>query len=537
MNFLISTDPAFEEPGVLDALMQVGDPERYNARTPNLYLLHPYPHMDPEDVLEALNDLAEVVSAGSCDCEVILPPVIDATVDDLSLPSDQWALGDISDTPGTYSFDADGTGSRVYVVDVAVNPTLAAFGGRVSVIHNPFGGSGFHGTAVMDCAIGSEHGVAPGALGYSAAGFDVDGTGGSVQNLTDALIAAADHIEDNPISGVSVVNMSWGVTGGFLLSDPFVAIFDRLDALDAILICSAGNGDGTDGFNMDAFGTQVFPAENPKTLAVGAHDINRARTPWSNYPADIYAPGGAVKARNHLDERLTVSGTSFSSPFTSGAALCWASSGLSDPLLAIMAMRAAAIDGGVTNVPNDENDLRLFKPAVLGGNTPVDPVDPSPDLPAGMDVLFSHDAGETPFEVMSVSGALAYRKVRVYASDVITGSGDVVLSMMDADGAVALDRNWISEDPPGQVDGNNGHFLLVAKGNGSPSHVFAEIEGHDTLAFPLTISGSVGTATRGGAHFETAVATSLKASDVVSISTPDGTFISRGQFLIIGDNS
>src|SRR5690606_14730263 len=130
---------------------------------------------------------------------------------------DEWQLDRIDqrDLPldGEYTYEADGTGVRVYVIDYGIRDTHdevtgKGVGGQSVVGGGPFDDREGHGTAVASLVAGETTGVAKGA---SLVAVQVAVTG----NISNAAIsdAAAWIIATHP-GGPAVVNMSLQSSGG-----------------------------------------------------------------------------------------------------------------------------------------------------------------------------------------------------------------------------------------------------------------------------------------------------------------------------------
>ena len=221
-----------------------------------------------------------------------------------------------------------GAGVLVAVVDSGVDsdhPQLAKPGkvlpGYDFIRHWPYADFDCisHGTAVTSIiAADTEpgigfHGVAPGArilpLRVSEAEPDDNGTGAAVNPrvFAKAICYAADQ-------GARVINLS------VVMYQDVPAVRDAVryaQAKGALLVAAAGNQ------HQDTGGDATpYPAAYPGVIGVGAITIDGSRLPASQVGpyVDLVAPGGGVLAATREHGYVYWDGTSFATPFVSGAA-------------------------------------------------------------------------------------------------------------------------------------------------------------------------------------------------------------------------
>ena len=227
-----------------------------------------------------------------------------------------WGLdrSDQEDLPldGSYTTDADGSGTSSYIIDTGIDPSHPEFGDRAEVGFDATGGDGIdrqgHGTHVAGTVGAESYGVAPGT---ALIGVKVLGDNGS--GSFDDVIAGIDWVADNAGPGATA-NLSLG--GG-----ASQAIDDAVNALSAsgvFVAVAAGNENQNAG--------NVSPARAPGVATVGASDRNDTVATFSNYgPVDIHAPGVAVESTVPGGGTSSLNGTSMASPHVAGAAALYKS--------------------------------------------------------------------------------------------------------------------------------------------------------------------------------------------------------------------
>ena len=232
-----------------------------------------------------------------------------------------WGLDriDQGDLPldGSYTTEADGSGTSSYIIDTGIDPDHPAFGGRAEVGFDASGGDGIdrqgHGTHVAGTVGGQTYGVAPGTdlIGVKVLGDDGSGS-------YDDVIAGIDWVADNAGPG-AVANMSLGGPASQAVDDAVNAL-----AASGVFVAVAAGNEGQDAGN-------VSPAGASGVVTVGASDESDTVASFSNYGAavDIYAPGVDVESTIPGGGTDSFSGTSMASPHVAGAAALY-KSGLGD---------------------------------------------------------------------------------------------------------------------------------------------------------------------------------------------------------------
>lgn len=226
--------------------------------------------------------------------------------------------------PGRQKLLVIDTGLDLSHEEFAANPLFQAANGQSL---DPSIDGEWHGTATLSTAAAPRNGVGiAGAYpGLPAVAWD----GGSVGVSGLEELSALSWARAN---GVSVINMSFGAEG-FSYAE-FLALM-RAAGKGILLVASAGN-------SGDLKNEAEFPAAYPHVVSVAATDRDDAPTFWTQRRPtnDVAAPGAdvaaAVPAAFNLARPTTsggmgsaceatsryclVSGTSFSSPITAGAA-------------------------------------------------------------------------------------------------------------------------------------------------------------------------------------------------------------------------
>jgi subtilisin family serine protease len=228
-----------------------------------------------------------------------------------------WGLDRVdqrSGRDGQYSFDAEGAGVNVYVVDTGLLLSHSEFSGRVPASWNAINdGNGVndcngHGTHVAGTAAGTTYGVARKANIIPVRTLECDGSGWSSTVMAGIDWAISHHVAGQP----AVMNLS---IGGFTNASFDQAVQSAVN--DGITVVAAAGNSG-----QDACATS--PSRVPSAITVAATNINDAQASWSNYGScvDIQAPGVSIRSawNNSPTGNSTLDGTSMAAPHVSGAA-------------------------------------------------------------------------------------------------------------------------------------------------------------------------------------------------------------------------
>lgn len=198
---------------------------------------------------------------------------------------DYWAGGGVNGQPITGDNDpiADGTDHGAHVAGIAAAETNNGEG---------ISGTGFNVRYMVLKAGGIPDDPSTPTDESRAIGFGYE-----------SIIYAA-------LQGADIINCSWG-GGGF--SEFENDVIDFATKMGALVIAAAGN---TASNNVD------FPSGYANTLSVGSIDASGQVSSFSNvgYNIDVFATGSGIESTSFRDAIVTKSGTSMSTPATSGLA-------------------------------------------------------------------------------------------------------------------------------------------------------------------------------------------------------------------------
>lgn len=257
---------------------------------------------------------------------------------------------------GSYTYNADGSGVNVYVIDTGIFTSHPEFGGRArhgfTAINDGSGSTDCngHGTHVAGTIGGSTYGVAKNVTLHAVRVLGCNGSG-----TTAGVIAGVDWVTDNH-AGSSVANMSLGGGTSQALDDAVA----RSIASGVTYAIAAGNGDYF-GRPLDAC-TQS-PARVPGAITVGATSNADKTASFSNYGAclDIYAPGVSITSAWLNGGTNTISGTSMATPHVAGvAALYLDAHGGASPSSVANALSSGATKDAISGVPAGTKNSLLF---------------------------------------------------------------------------------------------------------------------------------------------------------------------------------
>lgn len=282
---------------------------------------------------------------------------------------------------GTYTYTADGSGVKAYIIDTGIKIGHEEFGGRALQGFDAFGGDSEdcngHGTHVAGTVGGSIYGVAKNTTLVGVRVLDCNGSGS-----WSGVIAGMDWVASDA-SGPSVANMSLGGGASTAIDDAVTRMFNA----GIPVIVAAGNGDRR-GKAQNA--CNYSPAGAAKAYTVGATTNTDSKTSWSNFGdcVDIFAPGASITAAWHTSNIAlnTISGTSMASPHVAGvAALFLQSNTNASPQAVYDYLTETSIKNIVTNSSTANNHMLYSLGLSNGGGSDPDPVDPDPTDPGDSD--------------------------------------------------------------------------------------------------------------------------------------------------------
>ncbi len=264
---------------------------------------------------------------------------------------------------GTYTYNADGTGVTVYIIDTGINFTHAEYSGRASkgIDEVTSGGTAAdcngHGSHVSGTVGGTTYGVAKKVKLIAVRVLDCSGSG-----ATSGVIAGIDWVTANRVLPAAA-NMSLG--GGFSAS--LNTAVQNSIAAGVVYAIAAGNS------TADACNSS--PASAPNAITVGATDINDGFASFSNFGTcvDINGPGvnitsswiGSNTATN------TISGTSMATPHVAGAAALYLQT---NPSATPQQVRDGLVNNAtanvITNIGAGTPNLLLYTGFISAGPTP-----------------------------------------------------------------------------------------------------------------------------------------------------------------------
>ena len=268
----------------------------------------------------------------------------------------------------SYTYDADGTGVRAYIIDTGIRFSHQEYPGRAfsgyDYIDNDTDASDCHGhgTHVAGTVGGTTTGIAKNVTLIAVRVLDCSGSGSY-----SAVIAGIDWVtSDHTTRGTpAVANMS---LGGGLSSSVNTAVTNSINA-GVVYAVAAGND------NADA--CTKSPASTPKALTIGATGSTDARASFSNYGTcvDLFAPGVGITSSTITGDNTYASwsGTSMATPHVAGVAALY----LSANPTATPAQVESAIKGGATpnlvTDPAGSPNLLLYSLITTGAPPPQPP--------------------------------------------------------------------------------------------------------------------------------------------------------------------
>lgn len=272
----------------------------------------------------------------------------------------------------SYSYDTDGSGVHVYILDTGINANHQEFAGRIGegydFIDNdsqPQDCNG-HGTHVAGTIAGTTYGAAKKATIHSVRVLDCNGSG-----MSSSILQGIDWIAKNH-KGATVANMSLGSTKSTSVNN---AVQNAIGS-GVNFVVAAGND------NKDACG--YSPASTGNAITVGATNFTDARSTFSNYGScvDIFAPGEKITSSDYQNNSgsKTMSGTSMASPLVAGVVARYLSGNPSASTDQVSsAIKSWGIQGKVSNPGGGSVNLLLNIPSSNSGTpSPTPTPEPTP---------------------------------------------------------------------------------------------------------------------------------------------------------------
>jgi subtilisin family serine protease len=262
----------------------------------------------------------------------------------------------------TYTYDASGSGVRVFIIDTGIRYEHVDFGGRAVFGFDAFGGNGSdgngHGTHVAGTVGGTTWGVAKGVTLVAVRVLNNNGSG-----TTSGVVAGIDWVTRNKGSQPAVANLSLGGGASTTIDN---AVENAVRA-GVTMVVAAGNS--------NANACNYSPARATNAITVGSTTSTDTRSSFSNFGSclDLFAPGASITSAWHTSNTAitTISGTSMAAPHVAGvAALYMAANPSSSPAQVDNALKSTAtanvVGSAGTGSPN-----RLLYTAPSGSTTPT----------------------------------------------------------------------------------------------------------------------------------------------------------------------
>jgi hypothetical protein len=268
----------------------------------------------------------------------------------------------------SYTYNNDGAGVTVYIIDTGILYNHVEFGGRASFGMDVIGTTGLdengHGTHVAGTVGGANVGVAKGVTLKSIRVLNKRGSG-----TTSGVIAGVDWVTANH-APLSVANMSLG--GGYYL--PLNQAVAGAVTAGVTFVVAAGN-ESTDASTKS-------PASEPTAITVGATTSTDGWAYYSNYGTvvDILAPGSSIYSayKTSTTSYATMSGTSMASPHVAGvAALYKAANPGASPSSIENAIKTGATANVISGVPANTTDDLVYSLIAGGGGGGTAPAAPT----------------------------------------------------------------------------------------------------------------------------------------------------------------
>ncbi len=286
------------------------------------------------------------------------------------------ALNDVSSRPwtGIYTYPETCRETYLYLIDSAVNDSLAYFDGNPNLTLNPsilvrgvgdpeFSTKFDHGTEMLSMIAGPGSGAAQGTP-ITVYSYDIypNGVNATISSLIEAITLANTHKNQNHLYDPAVFCIASSAADPSSSDAALTSAIDNTigPSVFATVLLSAGNGAG----NPINYTPSDVASSRDGVICVGAIDedvtqVNATRGPKG---VELWAPGEAVEAISELGVSTSVSGTSASTALAAGAALIYLSA---NPVLTPTQMETAMVStysqassiGSIVYVPGSGSDV------------------------------------------------------------------------------------------------------------------------------------------------------------------------------------
>jgi subtilisin family serine protease len=264
----------------------------------------------------------------------------------------------------SYTYESNGAGVNVYVIDGGIRYTHQEFGGRAAFAYDWLaGGTGLdcngHGTHVAGLIGGNTYGVAKGAKLWSVRVLDC-ANGGTLARI----IAGVDWVAGNHIKP-AVANLSFITIASTTANGTVDIAVKNLIASGVTTVVAAGNNSGDASLRT--------PARVVEAITVAATDEFDNRPLSSNFGpyVDVFAPGVNITSAHSTDDAaiFTRSGTSQAASLVSGLAARYLSTRPGDqPDAVSQAIRNNASAGKVINPGEGSPNLLAYTGITISDN-------------------------------------------------------------------------------------------------------------------------------------------------------------------------